>query len=111
MSEAGYVAVWGALAVPEAPPVLPPPLRPSFFSAVSQSAAMAFCAADSETRPSQTAAFSLSSTLSFGFGVGGDSGRSEEHTSELQSHLNLACRLLLEKTKTWFTPRGPSEAH
>src|SRR5260370_32058382 len=28
------------------------------------------------------------------------SGRSEEHTSELQSHLNLVCRLLLEKKKT-----------
>src|SRR5207237_8454112 len=26
-------------------------------------------------------------------------GRSEEHTSELQSHLNLVCRLLLEKKK------------
>src|SRR5260370_6181673 len=26
--------------------------------------------------------------------------RSEEHTSELQSHLNLVCRLLLEKKKT-----------
>src|SRR4029434_11352753 len=25
--------------------------------------------------------------------------RSEEHTSELQSHLNLVCRLLLEKTE------------
>src|SRR5260370_19202999 len=31
-------------------------------------------------------------------GVGG-SFRSEEHTSELQSHLNLVCRLLLEKKK------------
>src|SRR5260370_7755477 len=30
----------------------------------------------------------------------GDSTRSEEHTSELQSHLNLVCRLLLEKKKT-----------
>src|SRR5260370_28128166 len=32
----------------------------------------------------------------------GDRGggvRSEEHTSELQSHLNLVCRLLLEKKK------------
>src|SRR5260370_7951327 len=29
-----------------------------------------------------------------------DRGRSEEHTSELQSHLNLVCRLLLEKKKT-----------
>src|SRR5260370_21522337 len=27
------------------------------------------------------------------------SWRSEEHTSELQSHLNLVCRLLLEKKK------------
>src|SRR5690242_21538319 len=26
--------------------------------------------------------------------------RSEEHTSELQSHVNLVCRLLLEKKKT-----------
>src|SRR5690242_21100918 len=31
--------------------------------------------------------------------------RSEEHTSELQSHVNLVCRLLLEKKKTgqYFT--------
>src|SRR5260370_22169779 len=55
--------------------------------------------------------------------------RSEEHTSELQSHLNLVCRLLLEKKKrhtisTWnatgggrgdltpceFTPRQPAYA-
>src|SRR5260370_11880851 len=28
--------------------------------------------------------------------------RSEEHTSELQSHLNLVCRLLLEKKKRRF---------
>src|SRR5260370_15140615 len=28
-----------------------------------------------------------------------DALRSEEHTSELQSHLNLVCRLLLEKKK------------
>src|SRR5882762_3914950 len=27
--------------------------------------------------------------------------RSEEHTSELQSHLNLVCRLLLEKTNNY----------
>src|SRR5260370_25876459 len=30
---------------------------------------------------------------------GGTAIRSEEHTSELQSHLNLVCRLLLEKKK------------
>src|SRR5260221_12560310 len=29
----------------------------------------------------------------------GDPGRSEEHTSELQSHSDLVCRLLLEKKK------------
>src|SRR5260370_5316341 len=29
----------------------------------------------------------------------GTVNRSEEHTSELQSHLNLVCRLLLEKKK------------
>src|SRR2546422_8635753 len=29
-----------------------------------------------------------------------DAGRSEEHTSELQSRLHLVCRLLLEKKKT-----------
>src|SRR5690606_40391017 len=28
-------------------------------------------------------------------------GRSEEHTSELQSRENLVCRLLLEKKKAW----------
>src|SRR5260370_40954998 len=32
--------------------------------------------------------------------------RSEEHTSELQSHLNLVCRLLLEKKKK--TKKGES---
>src|SRR4051812_49996586 len=31
--------------------------------------------------------------------VRGQSDRSEEHTSELQSHVNLVCRLLLEKKK------------
>src|SRR5260370_42525559 len=32
--------------------------------------------------------------------------RSEEHTSELQSHLNLVCRLLLEKKKS---TNGPTD--
>src|SRR2546430_13665851 len=31
--------------------------------------------------------------------VAGEIGRSEEHTSELQSQSNLVCRLLLEKKK------------
>src|SRR5256886_12415462 len=33
-------------------------------------------------------------------------GRSEEHTSELQSQSNLVCRLLLEKKKTTRLRRG-----
>src|SRR5438034_1427131 len=46
--------------------------------------------------------------------------RSEEHTSELQSHSDLVCRLLLEKKKSWTAcaearvsstggPRPPAE--
>src|SRR5260370_19599475 len=34
--------------------------------------------------------------------------RSEEHTSELQSHLNLVCRLLLEKKKKKYPPPSGS---
>src|SRR5690242_3563183 len=45
---------------------------------------------------------------SFIFGMDNDTTgvaertRSEEHTSELQSHVNLVCRLLLEKKKTFI---------
>src|SRR5260370_19450283 len=37
------------------------------------------------------------------------SQRSEEHTSELQSHLNLVCRLLLEKKKKKNTQRATDD--
>src|SRR2546429_4171822 len=37
-------------------------------------------------------------------------GRSEEHTSELQSRLHLVCRLLLEKKKH-RTPRQCARVH
>src|SRR5438034_6948483 len=40
-----------------------------------------------------------------GPGVGRGRLRSEEHTSELQSHSDLVCRLLLEKKKG-ITPRA-----
>src|SRR5438477_4780865 len=40
---------------------------------------------------------SSTAALLSSFGV-----RSEEHTSELQSHVNLVCRLLLEKKKNAF---------
>src|SRR3954463_4798457 len=35
--------------------------------------------------------------------------RSEEHTSELQSHDNLVCRLLLEKKNTGQVPSRPAQ--
>src|SRR5260370_14385962 len=37
--------------------------------------------------------------------------RSEEHTSELQSHLNLVCRLLLEKKKLLQTQTHYKQSH
>src|SRR5260370_8694825 len=37
--------------------------------------------------------------------------RSEEHTSELQSHLNLVCRLLLEKKNTRKPPKHMHAHH
>src|SRR5260370_21035515 len=55
------------------------------------------------TGGSATLGAGLSETL-----TGTHTVRSEEHTSELQSHLNLVCRLLLEKknddTQTRTTP-------
>src|SRR5277367_7101508 len=36
--------------------------------------------------------------------------RSEEHTSELQSHHDLVCRLLLEKKKKTTQPSQPAQA-
>src|SRR6185369_17596449 len=38
-----------------------------------------------------------------------DQTRSEEHTSELQSHLKLVCRLLLEKKKNTLTTQTESK--
>src|SRR5688572_32232349 len=38
---------------------------------------------------------------------GTGAGRSEEHTSELQSQSNLVCRLLLEKKKNGIISQGP----
>src|SRR5438132_10301119 len=50
------------------------------------------------------------STRKLGFIAGGrpsitPSTRSEEHTSELQSHSDLVCRLLLEKKKKKENPK------
>src|SRR5260370_15616500 len=48
--------------------------------------------------PSSSARPTLLDGPAYG-GLPGSPRRSEEHTSELQSHLNLVCRLLLEKKK------------
>src|SRR5260370_30338748 len=40
------------------------------------------------------------------FAVVANEVRSEEHTSELQSHLNLVCRLLLEKKRSFRTAKS-----
>src|SRR4029434_637401 len=57
--------------------------------------------------PSPTLPLSPSLPLSF---------RSEEHTSELQSHLNIVCRILLEKktitmSKPYYASLGISHTH
>src|SRR5690242_21319874 len=55
------------------------------------------------SRTSGTAASSTGTSAKQPSGSGGSgppsTSRSEEHTSELQSHVNLVCRLLLEKKK------------
>src|SRR5260370_32214820 len=58
-----------------------------------------------ETAPVKPWPFGMPSSINpfvvfLGASPGGSPpARSEEHTSELQSHLNLVCRLLLEKKK------------
>src|SRR5260370_13107601 len=42
--------------------------------------------------------------ITFSKFASGSDHRSEEHTSELQSHLNLVCRLLLEKKNIHHNP-------
>src|SRR5258706_9129997 len=46
--------------------------------------------------------FHRSSAKNTNLQFAGFNGRSEEHTSELQSLTNLVCRLLLEKKKTFL---------
>src|SRR5204863_3611154 len=67
-------------------------------------------------RPPRSTLFPYTTLFRSGFGVGQvpagqsldpfqpiEQGRSEEHTSELQSRRDLVCRLLLEKKKTQKT--------
>src|SRR6266480_3596260 len=67
--------------------IRPPPISPLFpYTTLFRSSL------SSRSRASTTPRF----TNAFRHG---SHGRSEEHTSELQSHVNLVCRLLLEKKK------------
>src|SRR5690242_20790420 len=54
-----------------------------------------------ELKGKETVVFSLgySHPIEYPLPSGIEVARSEEHTSELQSHVNLVCRLLLEKKK------------
>src|SRR5437016_10643233 len=47
----------------------------------------------------------ISLSRDFGYHAVLLAGRSEEHTSELQSLTNLVCRLLLEKKKKTYPPK------
>src|SRR5260221_2857915 len=60
------------------------------------------------TSPTSTPAYTRPTftVLYAGVEVGEVAGRSEEHTSELQSHSDLVCRLLLEKKKQNYTTYG-----
>src|SRR5437773_8984285 len=62
------------------------------YTTLFRSAASSLGRADSSMEASSAWPAALNSRSSF-------SGRSEEHTSELQSHHDLVCRLLLEKKK------------
>src|SRR5947207_6985529 len=68
----------------------------SVFSVARQDQTIAFGALANKTYGDAT--FTVSATASSGL-------RSEEHTSELQSHSDLVCRLLLEKKKEIDTGR------
>src|SRR5690242_21623685 len=57
------------------------------------------------TTPCRTARCSAGCCAAWSCSTAGTGCRSEEHTSELQSHVNLVCRLLLEKKKKTKTQR------
>src|SRR5437588_6917337 len=67
------------------------------------------CATTSTTKPGSS---STGSPSTAGVAVDGDRVlRSEEHTSELQSHSEIVCRLLLEKKKTHARLAWRDRAH
>src|SRR5207237_10233481 len=84
--------------------ILPPPISTLFpYTTLFRSARHTVCAhlapSAAPCLPHSASAPSARTTSSFRR-ASPYPDRSEEHTSELQSHLNLVCRLLLEKKKT-----------
>src|SRR5262249_59584389 len=81
----------------------PPPTSPLFpYTTLFRSCVCCHVVASSRSRPWRTAACPPVSwpVMRLGdYAVEAARGRSEEHTSELQSLTNLVCRLLLEKKK------------
>src|SRR5207237_9980977 len=76
-----------------------PALRRVFFRLAADRAAFSTDSGEVMSRRESLSVAVAPDRLSFGFPDIGKpklrrSGRSEEHTSELQSHLNLVCRLL-----------------
>src|SRR5260370_23663746 len=62
--------------------------------------ALPICSLGMRFTPSTKYALTFGIERQFNLGT----ARSEEHTSELQSHLNLVCRLLLEKKNSSTNP-------
>src|SRR5260370_14355200 len=96
---------------PRSPPFPSTPLFRSLLGAAARAADRARRIAELRTRLGELAAeharltadLTETGELLGALDAAADRLRSEEHTSELQSHLNLVCRLLLEKKKTLRT--------
>src|SRR5260370_29864669 len=79
------------------------PYTTLFRSSRSSSGSPSSISARRRSCPSSRASsLSLRATQSTALVASRSASRSEEHTSELQSHLNIVCRLLLEKKKYFY---------
>src|SRR5438034_8356521 len=87
------------------PPVSLHPLAPAYRLSAARHSARASANANAATRAAASAISGRNRPVSADAGIvvvqaiGMRYTRSEEHTSELQSHSDLVCRLLLEKKK------------
>src|SRR3989475_8164790 len=83
----------------------PRPDRPAARHGTGRRAVAGGCAARDRRAPQRRQVLALQRAARHG------AGRSEEHTSELQSQSNLVCRLLLEKKKTKTATKTYSHVH